>query len=227
MNIVITGCSQGIGAELVKIWSKDHFIYGISRNEKKLNELKNTLDKKENFKFLAESITQLNSSSIDSFIDSDKIDLLVNNAGFLVNKPFEEINYEDYKQVMDTNFWGIFNLSQLLLSRLSNARGHILNISSMGGVMNSSKFPGLSLYSSSKGAVSILSECLYEELKPHNIRVNALALGAVQTEMLSKAFPNYKAETSPNQMARFIDSIIINGDKLLNGQIIKVSSSNP
>ena len=135
MNIVITGCSQGIGAELVKIWSKDHFIYGISRNEKKLNELKNTLDKKENFKFLAESITQLNSSSIDSFIDSDKIDLLVNNAGFLVNKPFEEINYEDYKQVMDTNFWGIFNLSQLLLSRLSNARGHILNISSMGGVI--------------------------------------------------------------------------------------------
>ena len=93
--------------------------------------------------------------------------------------------------------------------------------------MNSSKFPGLSLYSSSKGAVSILTECLYEELKPHNIRVNALALGAVQTEMLSKAFPNYTAETTPNQMARFINSIIINGDKLLNGQIIKVSSSNP
>ena len=93
--------------------------------------------------------------------------------------------------------------------------------------MNSSKFPGLSLYSSSKGAVSILTECLHEELKPHNIRVNALALGAVQTEMLSKAFPNYTAETSPNQMAQFIDSIIINGDKLLNGQIIKVSSSNP
>ena len=227
MNIVITGCSQGIGSELVKIWSKDHFVYGISRNEKKLNELKNTLDKKENFKFLAESITQLNSASIGSFIDSDKIDLLVNNAGFLINKPFEEINYEDYKQVMDTNFWGVFNLSQLLLNRLSNAKGHILNISSMGGVMNSSKFPGLSLYSSSKGAVSILTECLHEELKPHNIRVNALALGAVQTEMLSKAFPNYNAETSPNQMAKFIDSIIINGDKLLNGQIIKVSTSNP
>ena len=45
--------------------------------------------------------------------------------------------------------------------------------------------------------------------------------------MLSKAFPNYNAETSPNQMAQFIDSIIISGDKLLNGQIIKVSSSNP
>ena len=74
MKIVITGCSQGIGAELVKIWSKDHFVYGISRNEKKLNELKNTLDKKENFKFLAKSITQLNSASIDSFIDIDKID---------------------------------------------------------------------------------------------------------------------------------------------------------
>ena len=108
MKIVITGCSQGIGAELVKIWSKDHFVYGISRNEMKLNELKNTLDKKENFKFLVKSITQLNSASIGSFIDSEKIDLLVNNAGFLINKPFEEINYDDYKQVMDTNFWGVF-----------------------------------------------------------------------------------------------------------------------
>jgi NAD(P)-dependent dehydrogenase (short-subunit alcohol dehydrogenase family) len=115
----------------------------------------------------------------------------------------------------------------LLLKRLSKAKGQILNISSIGGVNGTSKFPGLSIYSSSKGALTILTECLHEELKDFNVRVNALALGAVQTEMLDQAFPGYKADISPKQMAEFIDSIVVKGSQILNGQVLKVTGSNP
>ena len=128
---------------------------------------------------------------------------------------------------MGVNFWGVFHLSQLLLEKLGNAKGHIVNISSMGGVNYSAKFPGLSLYSSSKGALTTLSECMAEELKPLGVRVNALALGAVQTEMLANAFPEYKAEVESSEMALFIYNFVNSSGNMVNGQVIKVASSNP
>ena len=169
----------------------------------------------------------MNPEKISSWIKVETVDILVNNAGFLINKPFEDISYEDYKSVMDTNFWGAFNITQLLITKLSNAKGQVINVSSMGGVNYSSKFSGLSLYSSSKGALTILTECLAEELKTHKIRVNALALGAVQTEMLKEAFPEYKAEISSDQMASYIIKFASSVDNILNGQIIRATSSNP
>ena len=227
MNIVITGCSQGIGAELVKYWSTNHLVFGISRNREKLEILKSSLENHENFRFISESVNDINQEVLNDFLGHNNIDVLVNNAGLLINKPFVDIQYEDYKRVMDVNFWGAFHLSKLLLNRLSKAKGQILNISSMGGVNGTSKFPGLSIYSSSKGALTILTECLYEELKEFKVRVNALALGAVQTEMLDQAFPGYKAEISPKQIAEFIDSIVVKGSQILNGQVLKVTGSNP
>lgn len=227
MIIVITGCSKGIGLELVKIWAKHHKVYGISRDLSKLKELKSSLLVTDNFDFLARDITQLNSEILNNWIVEDKIDLLINNAGILINKPFKEIRYDDYRKLMDINYWASFNLSQLLLEKLSNAKGQIFNLSSMGGVNYSSKFPGLSLYSSSKAAISILTECLAEELKELNVRVNAFALGSVQTEMLDKAFPGYNAGISAGEMASFIVNFISSSKNLVNGQVIRVAKSNP
>ena len=227
MNIVITGCSKGIGSELVKTWSENHHVYGISRDIEKLKELKFSLSCPDNFDFLAYDITKISAEILNNWIQEDNIDLLVNNAGMLINKPFKEIHYDDYRKLMDVNFWGAFNLSQLLLEKLTNAKGQIFNISSMGGVNFSSKFPGLSLYSSSKAAISILTECLSEELKDLNIRVNAFALGSVQTEMLEKAFPGYESGISTQEMASFIVNFISSSKNLVNGQVIRVSKSNP
>lgn len=227
MNIVITGCSKGIGAELVKLLSENHNVYGLSRDLVSLEKLQFSLSNPSNFHFIQSDITHLNKEVVNSWINVDSIDVLINNAGLLVNKPFNDISYQDYKEVMDVNFWGAYYLSQLLLDKLSISKGQIINISSMGGVNFSSKFSGLSLYSSSKGALTILSECLAEELKPYGIRVNALALGAVQTEMLNKAFPGYKANISPEEMAQYIINFINTGGNIMNGQVIKVTNSNP
>ena len=119
-------------------------------------------------------------------------------------------------------------MTQLLVDKLINSsNGQVLNIGSIGGVQGSSKYPGLSVYSSSKAAVSILTECLALELKEFNIKVNCLALGAVQTEMLNDAFPGYRAQVSVDQMSEYILNFISNGSLLTNGQIIPVNLSNP
>ena len=227
MNIVITGCSKGIGHELVKILSKNHMVYGISRNREKLESLKASLTNPANFNYLAKDVVNLNQNDINDFIKDSKVDVLVNNAGSLINKPFSEIKYDDYRELMDVNFWGAFNLSQLLVKKLSNANGQIINISSMGGINYTSKFPGLSLYSSSKAALSVFTECLAVELQSEQIKVNALALGAVQTEMLNNAFPGYVADTNAHEMASFIVEFANSASNIINGQVIRVSKSNP
>jgi NAD(P)-dependent dehydrogenase (short-subunit alcohol dehydrogenase family) len=97
----------------------------------------------------------------------------------------------------------------------------------MGGVQGSAKFPGLAAYSSSKAALANLSELLAEELKEKNIRVNCLALGAAQTEMLETAFPGYKAPVTAAEMAQWVGWFAINGHRFFNGKVLPVALSTP
>ena len=154
------------------------------------------------------------------------VDILINNAGQLINKPFNKTSFTDFESVYKVNVFGVAELIRLLLKSF-NSPAHIINISSIGGIAGSSKFSGLSAYSSSKGALNILTEMLYEEFKESDIKINTLALGAVQTEMLNNAFPGYKAPLSAKEMAEFILEFSLNGFKFFNGKIIPVSISNP
>jgi NAD(P)-dependent dehydrogenase (short-subunit alcohol dehydrogenase family) len=97
----------------------------------------------------------------------------------------------------------------------------------MGGVQGSLKFPGLSAYSSSKGAVITMTELWAEEFKETGPLFNVLALGAVQTEMLEEAFPGYQAPTTALEMATYIKDFSLTGNKLYNGKLLQVSSSTP
>ncbi len=227
MVFVVTGCSKGIGYELVKLLSVDNMVYCISRNDSAIKKLKAEVSYSKNISFFRGDVSKLNLNHISKWIKEEKVDVLINNAGLLVNKPFIDQTYEDYKNTMDVNFYGVLNMTQLLASKLEKAKGHIVNIGSVGGLQGSIKYPGLSVYSSSKGAVSILTECLAIELKEKNIKINCLALGAVQTEMLNKAFPGYKAKITAFQMAEYIINFIYNGSNLSNGLIIPVTLSNP
>ena len=97
----------------------------------------------------------------------------------------------------------------------------------LGGVQGSVKFPGLSAYSSSKGAVITLTELLAEEYKETGPSFNVLALGAVQTEMLEEAFPGYRAPVTALGMATYIKDFALTGQKLYNGKLLQVSNSTP
>ena len=120
----------------------------------------------------------------------------------------------------------IFILTQKLTPFFSK-NAHVVSISSMGGVQNSQKFPGLSLYSTSKGTLITLTQCLAEEYKNTGLKFNCLALGAVQTEMLDKAFPDYKAPVSAAEMGEFIVNLYSHGAQYFNGQVIPVSMATP
>jgi 3-oxoacyl-[acyl-carrier protein] reductase len=224
-SIVITGASQGIGFELAQLLAEQHKVIVITRSKKS-----NAALLKNGVLVLNADIASIKQTDIDAFLKLNKIsriDILINNAGLLVNKPFQKITYKDYQKVFDVNFYGAFNMSQLLYKYMLKSKlPHIVNISSVGGVNNTSKFPGLSIYSSSKGALTTLSECLAEELKG-KISVNTLALGAVDTEMLQQAFPGYKAPLSSNEMAKYVADFALFGNNFMNGQIIKVALSNP
>ena len=222
-NIIITGTSSGIGFELVNIFSKkNHRVLALSRDNSKLRELK--LDGVDAIDF---DLNQNDYGKINEFLKkTEKIDILINNAGYLVNKPFKETTLEDFQMVYSTN---VFSVAMLIKNTIDFMQwgSNVLNISSIGGIQGSVKFPGLSAYSSSKGALNILTEMLAEEYKDRGIHFNSLALGSVQTKMLEKAFPNFTASTSALEMAEYIYNFSTNGYKLMNGKVISVSSTTP
>ncbi len=224
-NVIITGTSRGIGYELVKLFAKNkHQVLAISRNVKPVKDL--------NLKNVSTISADLSSESAIERIHSftkcnfNTIDILINNAGRLINKPFRELTVTDFMEVYKVNVFGIAELTKQLLPFLVK-KSHVVNISSIGGVRGSIKFPGLAAYSSSKGALLTLTELLAEEFKEQKIVFNALALGAVQTEMLEEAFPGYKAKVSAKEMAEYIYNFALTGNKFYNGKILEVSSSTP
>ena len=222
-NIIITGTSSGIGFELVNIFSKkNHRVLALSRDNSKLRELK--LDGVDAIDF---DLNHNDYGKINEFLKkTEKIDILINNAGYLVNKPFKETTLEDFQMVYSTN---VFSVAMLIKNTIDfmESGSNVLNISSIGGIQGSLKFPGLSAYSSSKGALNILTEMLAEEYKDRGIHFNSLALGSVQTKMLEKAFPNFTASTSALEMAEYIYNFSTNGYRLMNGKVISVSSTTP
>jgi len=151
---------------------------------------------------------------------------LINNAGQLLSKPFAETTMEAFEAVYKVNVFGVAELTRIVLPYMSKG-GHVVAISSMGGVQGSVKFPGLSAYSSSKGAVITLTELLAEEYKESGIAFNVLAIGAVQTEMLAEAFPGYEAPVTALQMGKYIQEFALTGQQFYNGKLMQVSSSTP
>lgn len=222
-NIIITGTSSGIGFELVKIFSKkNHRVLALSRNNSKLRDLN-----LEGVHAVDFNLNDHDYFEINKFIKSvKKIDVLINNAGYLVNKPFSQTTLEDFNLVYSTNIISVAMLIKNTIDYMEKG-SNVLNISSIGGIQGSVKFSGLSAYSSSKGALNILTEMLAEEYKDQGIHFNSLALGSVQTKMLEKAFPGFVASSSAEDMAKYIYNFSIEGYKLMNGKVISVSSTTP
>jgi NAD(P)-dependent dehydrogenase (short-subunit alcohol dehydrogenase family) len=227
-KVIVTGASRGIGWEIVlKLAGQGHSILALARNEEKLTELARKAGK--HCEALPFDITQADLSALEETLSRmGGVDLIINNAGALISKPFEDLADDEWQSIFEVNLFGVVRLLRTCLPLLRRSRNpHVLNISSMGGFQGSSKFPGLSAYSSSKGALSILSECLAEEWKEDGIRVNCLALGAVQTEMLAEAFPGFKAPLQSSEMAEFIAHFALTGHLFFNGKVLPVSVSTP
>jgi len=227
-NIVITGASRGIGNQTsIKLAELGHQVVAISRSKELLNQLKEQYPN--NITPLSLDITDNDAGKkIAEYLEQKnlKIDGLIHNAGVLINKPFTEQTRADWQKQFEVNLMAPALLTKDLRDSF-NSGAHIITISSMGGYQGSSKFPGLSVYSATKGGLSILTECIATEFSDKKISCNSLCLGAVQTEMLEQAFPGIEAPVDPKEMAEYISEFILNGHKFYNGQILPVTLGDP
>jgi NAD(P)-dependent dehydrogenase (short-subunit alcohol dehydrogenase family) len=234
MNIIITGASSGVGFEAVLelILTNKHKVIALARSEKKLGrllEIAQGLNPECVLYPVAFDIVHDDYHDLVQFINSRfdrQVDILINNAGILINKPFTELLETDFVEMLQSNFIGHIRIIQNLLP-LMPAGSHILNIGSMGGFQGSAKFPGLAAYSSSKAALHTLTECLAQELVEQQIKVNCLALGSAQTEMLEKAFPGYESPVMAFEMGKYIADFALTGHKFFNGKILPVAVTTP
>lgn len=226
-KIVVIGASTGIGNALVHVAAKekDCKIIAFARNTELMEESFKSLS---NVSCHYLDLENINTDEFTSKLNQfGPIDILINNAGFLVNKPFEELFKNDLIKSFQVNTIGIMEVTRLSIPYLNKINSHIVNISSMGGFQGSAKFPGLTAYSSAKAALCAFTEVFAEEYKDSTIKMNCLCLGAVQTKMLEKAFPGFKAELSPVEMGSFIFDFACKQARFLNGKIIPVSLSTP
>lgn len=230
MRIIITGASKGIGYEVALLLAQDptNTILAIARDEARLQSLASQAIH-QNIRVFASDITRIQNEELLEIVSAmGGVDILINNAGLLINAPFDALSRTDWQRTFEVNLFGAVDLIQVLKPLMEESKhAHILNISSMGGFQGASKFPGLSAYSASKAAIASLTECLATEFEAQKIAVNCLALGAVQTEMLAQAFPGYQAPLNANEMAAFVAYFATKGHQFFNGKILPVSLSNP
>lgn len=225
-TIVVVGASRGIGEQLVQLFAQDsnNTVVALSRNLARMQANFSGFENVHSFKFdLAENDVRRQATEVLRQFES--IDYVVNNAGYLVNKSFEDISDDDFKRSYQINTIGVMQFVQAVLNYMKT--GHIVNISSMGGFQGSVKFPGLTAYSTSKAAVCSFTELFAEEYKDSGIKMNCLCLGAAQTEMLEEAFPGYEAPLSALKMAEFIAKFTLEAHEWMHGKIIPVALSTP
>ena len=234
MNIIVTGASSGVGFEAVLelILSGKHKVIALARSQSKLEkllEIAKGLNPDCEIFAIAFDIVHDDYDGLQQFIATNfdsRLDVLVNNAGVLINKPFMELLETDFVEMLQSNYIGHVRIIQALLKFMGDG-SHIVNIGSMGGYQGSAKFPGLSAYSASKAALHTLTECLAQELVEQGIKVNCLALGSAQTEMLELAFPGYESPVMAFEMGKYVADFAITGQRFFNGKILPVALSTP
>jgi NAD(P)-dependent dehydrogenase (short-subunit alcohol dehydrogenase family) len=234
MNIIITGASSGVGFEaaLELILSGKHKVIALARSQDKLErllEIAHGLNPAAEIYALAFDIVHDDYADLQSFIKNNfdnQVDVLINNAGVLINKSFTELLELDFVEMLQSNFIGHVRMIQAMVD-LMPSNSHIVNIGSMGGFQGSAKFAGLSAYSASKAALHTLTECLAVELAEREIKVNCLAIGSAQTEMLEQAFPGYQSPVMAFEMGKYVADFSVTGHRFYNGKILPVASTTP
>jgi NAD(P)-dependent dehydrogenase (short-subunit alcohol dehydrogenase family) len=154
------------------------------------------------------------------------VDILVNSAGAVAQAPFAEMEAATWDHVLGVNLRGVFLCCrEAFRQMIPRGGGVIINLSSLSGVPDVEKFPGLSAYNVSKYGVAGLSEILAVEGRPHHIRVVAVSPGAVNTEMLRAAAPHLTPDMTPDELARILLFLVGSDARPLTGTNLRIYSN--
>lgn len=232
---IVTGASRGIGREIAKLLARNNIkvIANYNHSEKEAIELKKELEKENIIIDIVkadvtkrEEVKKLVQFTLEKY---HKIDILINNAGISEYKIFTDETDEDWNRIINTNLYSAFIMSQEVIPNMIHYKnGCIINISSIWGMVGASLEV---LYSISKAGINGMTKALAKELGPSNIRVNAIAPGNIDTDMianLSKDELNELKEETPlgrigktEDIAKCVKWLV--EDNFTTGQIISVN----
>ena len=233
---IITGGARGIGKQIALTFAKEG--YNIAINYRTENEdLKNTKKEIEenNVKCFTFQGDVTNFKDCEQFVkqiveEFGNIDVLVNNAGITRDTLLMRMKEEDFKQVIDTNLIGTFNVTKNVISYMMKARsGRIINISSVVGISGNA---GQTNYSSSKAGIIGFTKSLAKEVASRNITVNAVAPGFIETQMTDVLKDDIKEEIAkkiplkrmgtPQDVANVVKFLASNDSSYITGQVINI-----
>ncbi len=233
---VVTGGSRGIGRAIVMMLAQNgcHVAFNYHSQEDKAKGLEEEAQKYK-VKFTASKVDIQDFEKVKAWVEKTKeslgqLDILVNNAGTVVDKALMLMAKEDWGKVLDTNLTGVFNATRAaIVTFMKQKSGDIINISSVSGIIG---LPRQVNYSASKGGVNAFTKALAKEVGPYGIRVNAIAPGYIDTDILSglsqeqkekilKAIPLGRIGQA-DEIARCVKFLLSEEARYITGQIIKV-----
>ncbi|MCA0447019.1 MAG: SDR family NAD(P)-dependent oxidoreductase [Bacteroidetes bacterium] len=205
--VVVTGASSGIGAVLsAKLVESGARVFGVSRRETELKKLQNELGSSFSYSIAdVGSWPDVSRAASEIFEKAGKIDALVNNAGFGIFKPVDQLSIEEWNSQIQTNLTGAFYFSKAVIPELKKqGGGSIINIASIAGLQ---AIPNASAYNASKFGMVGLSESMMLELRPYGIRVTSICPGSVDTPFFNDVPENLVSsyKLTPENIA---DSVI-------------------
>lgn len=206
---LVTGGGRGIGAATAEVLArKGAHVIVASRTEVELNTTVarlRTAGLSTSARVLDVADDAAVQATFDWIIgDFGRLDMLVNNAAILLSGAFSDMAIADWDRLIATNLRGAVLCARQAFRLMQKRGGNIVNVSSLGGMPNTEKFPGYAAYTVSKFALTGLTEALAVEGKPCRIRVNGVAPGAVDTVMLRDAAPHLRTRTTPADVAKVI-----------------------
>jgi NAD(P)-dependent dehydrogenase (short-subunit alcohol dehydrogenase family) len=208
---VVTGSSSGIGLETSLTLARNGFItYATMHNLNKSENIK-SLAQKEKLPLKILQLDVVDEQSVENAIrsitvESNRIDVLVNNAGYAVNGAFEELAMKEIQAQFETNVFGVIRVTQAVLPIMRRQKsGIIVNISSAVGRFG---YPGGSAYVSTKFAVEGLSESISYELEPFGIKVVLIEPGVIRTNIVNSMHTAKKSQDPNSPYSQIMQKVV-------------------
>jgi NAD(P)-dependent dehydrogenase (short-subunit alcohol dehydrogenase family) len=184
--VIVTGCARGIGAAVVKVFAKhDYAVMGLDILDQGRSVIADINGRDGESVFLECDVS--NEKQVAACVGQGlkkygRVDVLVNNAGVVLVKPFDQITWEEFQRTTNINIGGHFLLCKYVLPIMKNQKsGVIINMGSVSGHVGQIDHV---MYGATKGAIIAMTRALAWELAPYNIRVNSVSPGSVDTPML-------------------------------------------
>jgi len=230
---IITGAGRGIGAAVAQSLAKNGATtILVSRTLSELETVKKSIDAHGGRSHIIQadvgSMTNIEYIYAETVQKFGAVDILINNAAIIYTDTWDKVIKERFEQLMTINVTGATFMAQHAFKQMmtQESGGVIVNVSSLAGLQHVEKFPAFGPYAISKFAIIGLTESMAVEGKPYSIRVNAVAPGAVDTQMLAQAAPFLKTSTTPEDIAKTITILCdetLSGH--LNGTVIPIFSN--